>query len=363
MLTQEGCRGRVQRLLDTLKPASALVLADPLHLRYFANAYADPFSLGADYTGVLLITPDGRTNLIHDHRAPKSYEQSWADVRLPVQWYDGQSPGQGPRRMILAESVAKYGYGDRIHDSLTDPEAVRINAAVAELRRCKGEDEIALLKQCMKAGEAGQAWASQNVQPGMTELDVYNGIFAACTSAAGRPVIVYGDFAVSPGPARRGGMATEQIIKPGDMLILDFSVVLQGYRSDFTNTLVVGAEPTMQQQRLYDVCLESMTAAEADLQPGTPCQAVYDAVWNTMNKHGLAEAFPHHAGHGLGLAHPEAPFFVKRSTELLQAGDVVTLEPGLYVEYVGGVRLEHNYLITSTGFECLSHHALGPRGV
>ena len=68
--------------------------------------------------------------------------------------------------------------------------------------------------------------------------------------------------------------------------------------------------------------------------------------------------FPHHAGHGLGLSHPEAPFLVRHSTETLVAGDVVTLEPGLYVDGVGGVRIEHNYLVTDAGFERLSNHVI-----
>jgi Xaa-Pro aminopeptidase len=68
--------------------------------------------------------------------------------------------------------------------------------------------------------------------------------------------------------------------------------------------------------------------------------------------------FPHHAGHGLGLGHPEAPAFVPESDEALSEGEVVTLEPGAYAEGVGGVRIEHNYLITRDGFERLTNHSL-----
>ena len=73
---------------------------------------------------------------------------------------------------------------------------------------------------------------------------------------------------------------------------------------------------------------------------------------------GLADGFPHHAGHGLGLSHPEAPFFVEGATETLIAGDMVALEPELYVDGVGGVRIEHNYRITADGFERLSNHVI-----
>jgi Xaa-Pro aminopeptidase len=192
----------------------------------------------------------------------------------------------------------------------------------------------------------------------MSELDVYSGISAACVRAAGMPVIVYGDFAVSPGPERRGGPPTERVLKDGDMIILDYSVVLFGYRSDFTNTLVVGGKPSPEQTRLYDLCMAAMKAGEEKLAAGAACLTVYQAVRGVFDQAGMGDYFPHHAGHGLGLTHPEAPFIVRQANETLRAGDVVTLEPGLYVPDVGGIRIEHNYLISAAGFERLSGHEI-----
>jgi Xaa-Pro aminopeptidase len=169
---------------------------------------------------------------------------------------------------------------------------------------------------------------------------------------------VYGDFAVSPGPSRRGGPPTSRVIEPGDMLILDYSVVIAGYRSDFTNTLVVGKEPTPDQRRLYTLCMEAMAAGEKTLRASQTCLAVYQAVDGVFDRAGMAKYFGHHAGHGLGLTHPEAPFFVHQANETLLAGDVVTLEPGLYVAGIGGIRIEHNYLITDGGYERLSNHTI-----
>ena len=224
------------------------------------------------------------------------------------------------------------------------------------MRRRKDPDEIALLKECMRVTNAGHEWAMVVAEPGMTELDVYSGIAAECTRVAGFPVVVYGDFAVSDGAARRGGMATRRELNAGDLLILDFSVVIQGYRSDFTNTLCIGGRPTDEQRKLFDHCVAGMAAGEAALKAGVPCQTVYDAVRGVFAEAGLEKAFPHHAGHGLGCSHPEPPFFVESSEGELVAGDVVTLEPGLYIDGIGGVRIEHNYLVTDAGFERLSGH-------
>jgi Xaa-Pro aminopeptidase len=361
MLTAEGCRRRRERLWQQLDPppeSDHIRLAGPIHLTYLANFYVDPFSLGAGFGGILLLRNDGHARLLYDNRLPKSVEEAHVEERRVVPWYDGQHPGHGPRELALLEAVNPQGEGPRIHDRLGDPYARTLVHTTAEMRRRKDPDEIALLRECMRVTEAGHAWARANVRPGMTELDVYCGISTACIQAARHAVIVYGDFAVSPGPERRGGPPTEQVIEPGDMLILDFSAVIGGYRSDFTNTLVVGKEPKPDQRRLYDLCVRAMAAGEKELRAGAACLTVYEAVRGVFEKEGVADYFPHHAGHGLGLTHPEAPFFVRHATETLVAGDVVTLEPGLYVPGVGGIRIEHNYLVTETGHERLSNHTI-----
>jgi Xaa-Pro aminopeptidase len=328
---------------------------------YLANFHVDPFSLGAGFGGYLLLRQDGHAKLLHDDRLPKSAEEARVEERTVVPWYGGHAPARGPRQLALLQTVNPSHTGLRIHDRPGDPYAATVIRTVAEMRRQKDADEIELLRRCMRAGEAGQAWARANVRAGMTELDVYCGVNSACIQAAGHAVIVYGDFAVSPGPQRRGGPPTDRVLEAGDMLILDYSVVIADYRSDFTNTLVVGRAPTADQQRLYDLCVQAMAAGEKELSAGRACRTVYDAVRGVFDRAGVAQYFPHHAGHGLGLTHPEAPYFVREADETLLAGDVVTLEPGLYIPDVGGIRIEHNYLIDERGYERLSNHAIALR--
>jgi Xaa-Pro dipeptidase len=361
MLTAEGCRQRRQRLWQQLDPqpeGDHLRLSDPIHLTYFANFYVDPFSLGAGFGGFLLLRADGQAKLLHDDRLPDAVAAAHVEDRVVVPWYDAQSPARGPRQLALLAAVNPAHHGLRIHDRPGDPYAATLIDTVARMRRRKDADEVEQLRRCMRVGEAGHAWARTNVHPGMTELDVYRGVLSACIAAAGQAVIVYGDFAVSPGPERKGGPPTGQVVGAGDMLILDFSVVIGGYRSDFTNTLVVGREPTADQQRLYDLCCQAMAAGEKELRAGRPCLTVYGAVRDVFDRAGVAEHFPHHAGHGLGLTHPEAPYIVRQADETLQAGDVITLEPGLYIPGVGGIRIEHNYRIGEQGYERLSNHAI-----
>ncbi len=354
MLTAEGCRARRQRLLERLKPTQPVVLTDPIHLRYFANFHVEALSQTADFGGLLVIRPDGHASLFHDAKLPKTVELAHVDERTPLPWYTGQEPGKGERGMLLRPTLEANG--GRVHDSLADPDSPRLFDLISEMRRRKDPDEIELLKMCMKATDAGHAWGRANIKPGMTELDVYAGVSHAAHAALGHWAVVYGDFAVTNG-TKRGGPPSSRVLQKGETFILDYSVVVQGYRSDFTNTLVVGGEPTAEQTRLFGLCVSAMAAGEKELKAGAKCQTVYDAIRGVFAAAGVADSFTTHAGHGLGVSHPEAPFIVRHSTETLVAGDVVTLEPGLYVGD-DGIRIEHNYRITNTGYERLSHHTI-----
>ncbi len=361
MLTAQGCRYRRERLWAKLDPppeTDYVLLSDPIHLVYFANYWVDPISLGAGFPGYLIIRKDGHAKLLCENRAPKSTLSAHVDERRTIAWYDGQAPGNGPRQLAVLAEVNPTRGGLRIHDRPGDLLASQLIHTVADMRRQKNPDEIEMLRTCMRATEAGHAWALTNVHAGMTELDVYSGISAACVKAAGMPVIVYGDFAISPGSSRRGGAPTDAVLNDGDMMILDYSVIIQGYRSDFTNTIVVGGKPNADQRRLYDLCMAAMTAGENLLRAEASCLSVYQAVRGVFEQAGVADAFPHHAGHGLGITHPEDPFLVRGATQSLRTGDVITLEPGLYIDNIGGIRIEHNYVITPTGYERLSNHTI-----
>jgi Xaa-Pro aminopeptidase len=135
-------------------------------------------------------------------------------------------------------------------------------------------------------------------------------------------------------------------------------VIVQGYRSDFTNTICVGGKPTADQQKLMDLSRGAIAAGAKELKAGVTCQHVYDAMRNVFATAGMADHFTTHGGHGLGISHPEPPYIVRHSTETLVAGDVVTLEPGLYVDGIGGLRIENNYFVTATGSEQLSNHTI-----
>jgi Xaa-Pro aminopeptidase len=176
----------------------------------------------------------------------------------------------------------------------------------------------------------------------------------------GEQALVYGDFASGPRAEKKGGPPTPRRIEKGELFLLDYSTVLYGYRADFTNTWVVDGEPTPRQRELASFCLEAMRGGENLLKPGSRGHDIDAELRRVFASHGVEDHFPHHSGHGIGLGHPDPPYLTPGSDDVLVEGDVVTLEPGLYVDGVGGMRFEHNYLITSSGFELLTHQQLGP---
>lgn len=382
MLTQTGCRQRQQNLWNRLPESVEWVLiGDPRHVQYFCNFRINPVSFSADQRCLLLLTRDGGSVLLADNFARRTavYDH-FADREIIIPWYthkksvtnrdqalisaldecrdlwnsrNGAIEAEGVTALIAgmlpAQTVSTIADG-------TD-QSISIGSIIRDLRRQKLDDEIAVLERCMAACDAGHAAAFDAVQVGASELDVYQAIATAAQQQAGCACVVYGDFrATNANQFKAGGLPTEYRLQEGDLFIADYSIVLHGYRSDFTNTIAVG-QPTADQQRQFETCRDALLAAEQRLKAGEHGAAIYQAAADVFVQNGYPP-LSHHCGHGLGMEHPEAPILVPESTDTLRDGDVVTIEPGLYVEGVGGMRFEHNYVVTRTGSRRLSNHTL-----
>ncbi len=377
MLTALGCAARRERLWGAMHAScQCLIVGDPSNLVYLAGYAPSPFVFRTAESGALLLLEPGRAILVADDMLGPFLDRALVDERVAPTWYDGKHAAPYRRGTLVESALGRLAHipGQRAGVELaTVPaaiveglrgarpglEIVDIGPIIRRLRRSKGPDEIEVLRQSMRAGEAAQAAALEQVRPGMTELDAYLIVQAAAARALGFPAIVYGDFASGPRcETEQGGPPTLRKIERGDLLMLDFSVVVDGYRGDFTNTFAVGGGPTPRQRELFGACIGALRAGEARLRPGSRAREVDAAVRGQFAGLKLDHAFTSHSGHGLGLGHPEPPYFVPESDETLVAGDVVALEPGLYIKGVGGMRYERNYLITPDGFETLSNHEL-----
>jgi Xaa-Pro aminopeptidase len=389
MLTREGCLARRTRLWNAVPDdCEWLLIADPRHVLYLSNFLIHPLTFSAGERAWLLLERDGEATLLGDNFTLRSRAgEPFVDDEVMVKWYDHHHSviNRDHALLIAAELISKrlanrngaveaewlpigafevLGLDHERHSVRREAGdtdsggAVDLGTTLRTLRRQKHPDEIALLKECMRAGEAGMNRLREIMRPGITEFEIFREVQNAALAAAGRPGLIYGDFrAANAAHPKVGGLPTGYALQAGDMFTLDYSVVLDGYRSDFTNCLTV-SKPTEGQQRLYDLVSAAQRNGETVLKAGNKARDVFHAVNQPILEAGLADKFAHHAGHGIGLAHPEAPILVPESDDVLLAGDVVTLEPGLYVEGIGGIRIEHNYLITDAGYERLSNHVI-----
>jgi Xaa-Pro aminopeptidase len=378
VLTEAGCRGRRQRLWAALdERPDWILLQSPRNLSYFTGYYPSPFLFSTQNAqAMLLLGQDGSSLLIADNLLLSFASRAFVDrVDAPL-WYRSRESAARREELLVKAATDALGncpgatlgldasvpalVADRVRQSGRDLRLVDVGPVVHRLMRSKDEDEVALLRRCMDVAGAGFAAALAGIEPGMTELQAYELVSNACMEAAGEPVILYGDFASGTRTEQGGGGPTDRVIGRDDLFILDCSVVINGYRGDFANTFVVaGGRATLRQKELEAACLEAMAAGEKSLQVGVAGRDVHEAVRSSLAAKGLDSLFTHHSGHGLGLGHPDPPYLVPESDDTLVAGDVVTLEPGLYEPGTGGMRFERNYLITDSGPVTLTSHYLG----
>ncbi len=373
MLTKDGCLGRRKRLMEALgKRVELALVADPQHLFYFANYVQSPFVFRSNDAGaVLAIHGDGKATLIADSMSKGFCDAAHVDEVIAPTWYDGKHSAPH-REVLLIKSVLEYLQKQSarqigleyaqvpagIMEGLKDRTVVNIDGVMPGLKRRKDADEVEVLKKSMRAGEAGMAAGLKEIKPGMSELEMFFLVQNAAMAASGGQAVVYGDFVSGPRTEAVGGPPSDRKVQAGDLVLLDFSTIIGQYRADFANTHVCTGKPTQRQQDMYLACIEAMKAGEAKLKAGVLAKDVDRAVRSVFESKHLSEYFPHHTGHGIGVGHPEPPFLVPESADTLLAGDVLTLEPGLYIKGVGGMRYERNYLITEGGYELLSKHAL-----
>jgi Xaa-Pro dipeptidase len=228
---------------------------------------------------------------------------------------------------------------------------VDITPHIMSLRKRKGSDEQASLREATKRLELAYETAKRNITIGKSEIELCHDVMSNSILKHGPFEFSRGDTWISgPRTLEVGGPPTDRKFVEGESIILDLQAVYKNYWADGARTYVVG-EINEKQNELFEVILAAKKKGEELLRPGTACREVYSVVASEIEAAGYSKMFPHHAGHGLGLEDQEAPFFIPGSKERLEEGMVCTLEPGIYHPQIGGLRDEDTYVITANGYE------------
>jgi Xaa-Pro aminopeptidase len=223
-------------------------------------------------------------------------------------------------------------------------------------RLVKDAWEQAVFRRAARALDTVAARLPAWVRPGRSEeavaADIDAGIRQAGFSGPAFATIV----ASGPNSARPHARPGDRLLAAGDLVVLDFGGVLDGYCVDLTRMAAVGPISS-ESKALYDAVRAAHAAAVGAVKPGIDASAIDEAARSVLETRGLGKAFPHGTGHGLGLEIHESPRIGRADTEAsgpIETGMVFTIEPGAYVEGLGGVRLEDDVLVTTTGCDVLT---------
>lgn len=256
-------------------------------------------------------------------------------------------------KLGFEQDAMTYAEYDRYANALK-AELVPTSGLVEKIRLIKTEDELTIIKQACKIADDAYEHILTFIKPGMTELEVSNELEffmrkQGATSSSFDIIVASGTRSALP-----HGVATEKVIESGDFVTLDFGAYYNGYVSDVTRTLAVG-EPSDKLKEIYQVVLDSQLLALEKIKPGMTGKEADAISRDYIASKGYGEAFGHSLGHGIGLEVHEGPGLSSRSDVVLEPGMVITIEPGIYLPGIGGVRIEDDALVTETGVEKLTH--------
>jgi Xaa-Pro dipeptidase len=223
-----------------------------------------------------------------------------------------------------------------------------IDAELWQMRRVKDPDELDLMKRAVRCCQAMYERAGQIIEPGTPELRVFGELHTAAVEAAGGPMTapLGNDFTCGTpgGPPREGKVA-----EAGKLYILDVGPTVGGYFADNARTFTVGRDPTDEQLNAWRAVMSCHELVQEMARPGARCREIYSAMDDRIRE-ATGRSLPHHGGHGVGLQPHEFPHLNPKWDDVLIEGEILSVEPGIYGEELGGgMRIENQYLITRSG--------------
>ena len=224
---------------------------------------------------------------------------------------------------------------------------------VNDLRAAKDEEEIALMLKAQEITDKAFDEICKFIQPGMTEQEIaaklqYDMLRFGAMRMSFDPIVASG-----PNGSKPHAIPGERKVQKGDFITMDFGCVYGGYCSDMTRTVALG-QPSDEMKKVYGIVLDAQKMAQDAVAAGKLCRDIDAIARNYIYSHGYEGRFGHGLGHSVGIDIHEDPRFNQVSTAVLKAGQVMTVEPGIYLPGVGGVRIENSVVVREGGCEVLT---------
>ncbi|HEV7758046.1 MAG TPA: aminopeptidase P family protein [Acidimicrobiales bacterium] len=350
--------GRVERLRESLDDAEcdALLVTNLTNIRYLTG-FSGSAGMFAVMDDELVFVTDGR----YDQQSHEELAATGVDARIEI-----CSGGGEAQRQALGTALGGVGRLGLESDSVTwaqqrsfsrewfpREQLVPTTGLVEELRQFKDEGEVARIGAACAMADAALAAVRHRLGEHPTESEVALELEWQMRRLGADGISFETIVASGPNGAKPHHQPEMRRIEDGDLVVIDFGALLDGYHSDMTRTIMVG-EPSPTQAAMWDLVYEAQAAGVAKVQAGVDAKAVDDACRSIIRDAGWEEAFVHGTGHGVGLDIHEAPRVAATADATLAAGQVVTVEPGVYLAEHGGVRIEDTVVVTPGGCRTLT---------
>jgi Xaa-Pro dipeptidase len=234
-----------------------------------------------------------------------------------------------------------------------DIELVPIDDLVVELRAVKSGQELAAMRQSIEVAESAFLRWVATLAPGMTEKAAASSLTAELLRGGAEALAFSPIVASGPNGGLPHAVPGDRRFQMGDWIVVDWGARVDGYASDLTRMIVIGP-PSGSLKKVYDVVLQANCAGCEAVRPGVEAQAVDTAARTVITDAGYGPQFVHRTGHGLGLESHEPPYLVAGNARILETGMAFTVEPGIYLRGVGGIRIEDDVVMTDRGGEVLT---------
>ena len=347
-MTYSNRRQKAVNLLSHLE-LDVLVLCQHENIRYLSG-----FSGSA---GVLLVTPDQLVFLTDSRYTTQANEEVTADCVIE---YKVQA--DGVTEQLLSLGVTRIGFESDLAFGIVNGFQKKGDAnwtwlhlkdELNQLRLHKSTHEISLMASAADLNVAGLAEIEEMIRPGVRENDIALALEFALRKLGAEEKAF--DIIVASGlrGALPHGIASDKLLVEGELVTIDFGCRLSGYHSDETVTLALG-DVNNELRTIFDTVLEAHDRALAAVAPGIALIELDRIARDHIKASGYGDYFGHGLGHGVGLDVHEAPTLSPRSKAIAEEGMVFTIEPGVYVPGVGGVRIEDMVLVTADSHQTLT---------
>lgn len=228
-----------------------------------------------------------------------------------------------------------------------------VEGLMGDLRKVKDENEIESISRAAAIGDAVFEEIRGELRAGLSEVDVAARIDFLLRKKSSEVPAFNTIVASGPHASLPHATPTARIIRRGDLVKMDYGAIWDGYCSDMTRTVVMG-EASDKVKEVYEIVLDAQQKAIAGIRAGVACRDVDKIARDHIESRGYGDNFGHGLGHGVGLEVHEGPRLSKKSEETLAAGNVVTVEPGIYIPGWGGIRIEDLVVVREDGCDVLS---------